>query len=99
MGLIQYITTRVAAYLVILFIGITITFFLPRFMPSDPIEGYINQIQTMAGQSMDPEAITKLRESLRKLYGLEGNLITQYFNYLKRVFIDFDFGPSLSGFP
>lgn len=99
MGLIQYIITRVGAYLVILFVGITITFFLPRFMPSDPIEGYINQIQTQAGQTMDPEAITKLRGSLRKLYGLEGSLISQYFNYLRKVFIEFDFGPSLSGFP
>ena len=99
MGLIQYIASRFGAYLIVLFIGITITFFLPRMMPSDPIEGYIAQMQNQAGQSMSPEAIRALRQSLRELYGLEGSLVTQYVNYLKRVFLTFDFGPSLSSYP
>lgn len=99
MGLIQYITSRVGAYLIVLFVGVTITFFLPRLMPSDPIEGYIAQMQNQAGQSMNPETIEKLRQSLRELYGLEGSIGTQYVNYLKRVFLTFDFGPSLSAYP
>jgi peptide/nickel transport system permease protein len=99
MGLIQYVASRFGAYLVVLFVGITITFFLPRLMPSDPIEGYIAQMQNQAGQSMNPETIQALRQSLRKLYGLEGSLIEQYLDYLKRVFLTFDFGPSLSAYP
>jgi peptide/nickel transport system permease protein len=99
MGLLQYISGRLGAYLIVLFIGITITFFLPRMMPSDPIEGYIAQMQNQAGQSMSPEAIRELRASLRELYGLEGSLGTQYINYLKRVFLTFDFGPSLASYP
>jgi len=99
MGLLQYVASRFGAYLVVLFIGITITFFLPRLMPSDPIEGYIAQMQNQAGQSMSPEAIAELRQSLRELYGLEGSLITQYVNYLKKVILGFDFGPSLASYP
>ncbi|MAU13884.1 MAG: ABC transporter permease [Anaerolineaceae bacterium] len=99
MGLIQYISSRVGAYLIVLFVGITITFFLPRLMPSDPIEGYIAQMQNQAGQSMNPETIRELRASLRKLYGLEGTLIEQYVDYLERIILRFDFGPSLASYP
>ncbi|MEZ4616687.1 MAG: hypothetical protein R2867_14465 [Caldilineaceae bacterium] len=63
MALLQYIIGRIASYLVVLFIGITITFFLPRLMPSDPIEQYIFQLQSQAGQSMSPEEIVALRET------------------------------------
>ena len=99
MNLLQYLSSKIGAYLIILFIGVTITFFLPRLMPSDPIEGYINRLQNQAGQTMDPEAVIKLRQSLRELYGLEGDLFTQYLNYIKKVFLRFDFGPSLSAYP
>lgn len=99
MALLQYIIGRIASYLVVLFIGITITFFLPRFMPSDPIEQYIFQLQSQAGQSMSPEEIVALRETLSQIYGLDGTLFTQYLGFLKRVVLQFDFGPSLSSFP
>lgn len=99
MALIQYIISRIASYLVVLFIGITITFFLPRFMPSDPIEQYIFQLQSQAGQSMSPEEIAAMRETLSQIYGLDGSLLTQYLGFLKRVVLQFDFGPSLSSFP
>ncbi len=99
MGLRHYIIERVAVYLAVLFIGVTVTFFLPRLMPSDPIENYISQLQNQAGQSMDPETVERLRHSLAQLYGLEGSLTSQYVAYLKRVFISFDFGPSFSSFP
>jgi peptide/nickel transport system permease protein len=99
MGLLRYFASRFLTYLVVLFVGITITFFLPRMMPSDPIDGYIMQMQNQAGQSLSPEAIAELRLSLSQLYGLEGDLGTQYVAYLKRIFINFDFGPSFSSFP
>src|SRR5262245_43227054 len=99
MGLAQYITGRVLAYLLVLFIGITITFFLPRMLPSDPIEGYIGQLQSQAGQTLTPEALQNLRDSLADLYGLKGSLFSQYLAHLKRVFLTFDFGPSLAAFP
>ena len=99
MKLTQYLLRKIGIYLLVLFIRITITFFLPRLMPSDPIEGYIFQLQHQAGQTMPPEALEQLRRSLAELYGLEGSLATQYVNYLKRVFLGFDFGPSLSSYP
>ncbi|HEY8456783.1 MAG TPA: ABC transporter permease [Actinopolymorphaceae bacterium] len=99
MGLVQYVLQRLVAYLVVLFVGITVTFFLPRVMPSDPIDNYIAQLQNQAGQTLSPQAAQEIRASLAELYGLQGNLASQYVGYLKRVFLGFDFGPSFSAFP
>jgi peptide/nickel transport system permease protein len=99
MKLAQYIGQRLLTYALVLFIGITITFFLPRLMPGDPINNYISQVQARAGQTLTPEAAAELRSSLEELYGLKGNLATQYINYLNRVFLHFDFGPSFTSYP
>ncbi len=99
MALAQYVLQRFVSYLMVLFIGITITFFLPRFMPGDPINNYISQVQSRAGQTMSPEATQQLRDSLAELYGLKGDLLTQYFSFLNRVFLHFDFGPSFTSYP
>ena len=98
MKLAQYVVQRFLSYLLVLFIGITITFFLPRLMPGDPINNYISQVQARAGQSLSPEATQQLRDSLAELYGLQGDLFTQYTNYLGRV-VRFDFGPSFTYYP
>lgn len=45
MKLAQYVFQRLVSYVLVLFIGITITFFLPRLMPNDPINNYISQMQ------------------------------------------------------
>ncbi len=99
MGLLQYIVGRLGSYLVVLFIGLTITFFLPRLLPSDPIENYIFQLEAQAGQTMSPEEVAAIRETLQQIYGLEGSLFSQYLGYLERVVLHFDFGPSLANFP
>lgn len=98
-GVLQYVAKRVGLYLVVLFIGLTITFFLPRLMPTNPIDGYIGQIQARASGALTAEAIASLRENLEVLYGLKGDLLTQYVSYLERVILRFDFGPSFSFYP
>ena len=99
MKLLQYIAGKIGAYLVVLFIGLTITFFLPRLLPSDPIENYIVQLEQQAGQTMSPEDLQAIRERLQQIYGLEGSLFSQYVGYLESVVLHFDFGPSLANFP
>jgi len=99
MGFVRYVMQRFLSYLLVLFIGITITFFLPRFMPGNPIDNYISQVQARAGQTLTPAAAQQLRSSLEELYGLKGDLLTQYVNYLNRVLLHFDFGPSFTSYP
>jgi peptide/nickel transport system permease protein len=99
MGTASFIVKRLFIYLAVLFIGLTITFALPRLMPVNPVDGYIAQIQSRATSTLDHEAITQLRASLEHLYGLKGSLLEQYVDYLKRVVLGFDFGPSFTYFP
>ena len=99
MGVLQYVAKRMGLYLAVLFIGITLTFFLPRMMPTSPIDGYIGQIQSRANGVLSAEAIAQLRENLELLYGLKGTLLEQYVAYLQRVILHFDFGPSFTFYP
>ena len=58
----------------------------------------IGQITARAGQ-MDPVELELLRKNLRTQFGLDGSLIQQYFDFLWRGLLHFDFGPSLGSFP
>lgn len=99
MGVLQYIAKRPGLYVAVLFIGLSITFLLPRLMPTNPIDGYIAQLQARAGGVLTTEAIEDLRGSLEELYGLKGDLFSQYVGYLKRIVTSFDFGPSFVPYP
>lgn len=99
MGALVYIAKRFGLYLAVLFIGLSITFLLPRLMPINPVDGYIGQIQSRANGALSAEAIAELRDNLENLYGLKGNLFTQYVDYMKRIVFSFDFGPSFTYFP
>lgn len=99
MGVVQYVAKRIGLYLVVLFIGLTITFLLPRFMPADPIEAYISQMQSRSNGTLSADAIADMRVNLEELYGLTGDLPTQYFNYMKRIVTQFDFGLSIAYYP
>jgi peptide/nickel transport system permease protein len=91
-----YVGKRLAQFLLVIFIGINIAFFVTHLTPIDPIEQSIS-VATSFG-STSPEAIEMLRQSLRALYGLEGTLWDQYLEFWQRVLVA-DFGPSLSAFP
>ncbi|WP_316358440.1 ABC transporter permease [Devosia sp.] len=99
MGVLAFVAKRIGIYFAVLFIGLTITFLLPRLMPINPVDGYIGQLQSRANGTMTAEAITELRSTLETLYGLKGDLFTQYVSYLKRIVFSFDFGPSFTYYP
>ena len=78
----------------VIFLGVTLTFIIPRLSPSDPVERQVAQIMA-SGSQFGPEAITHLREALTEMYGLKGNSLEQYFSFWGRLFRG-DLGPSLS---
>lgn len=96
MRFMKYLGGRVLSWFLVIFIGITFMFFIPRFFPSDPVEGYIAGL--LSKTSLQAEQIEALRYQLRRQYGLEGTLWEQYLDFLKGA-IRFDFGPSLTNFP
>ena len=82
--------------MLVVFIGISLTFFITHLTPIDPVEQMIASMTAFGDTS--PEAVAMMREALRELYGIEGSLIDQYFIYWGRILM-LDFGPSLSAFP
>ena len=91
-----YVLRRMAQFVIVVFIGISLTFFITHLTPVDPVEHMIASMTAFGDTS--PEAVLMMREALQELYGIEGNLIEQYFVYWGRI-LRLDFGPSLSAFP
>jgi peptide/nickel transport system permease protein len=83
-------------WLLVIFIGVTVTFLIPRLSPVNPVDQALGRLTTF--QSLSPEATLALRESLQDLYGLDGTLFEQYINFWKRV-LQGDLGPSFTSFP
>jgi peptide/nickel transport system permease protein len=91
-----FVLKRFGQFLLVVFLGVTITFFVTHLTPIDPVEESIGAI-TQMGQS-DPNAIELMRQSLRELYGMEGSTWQQYLHFWLRLATG-DLGPSLSAFP
>src|SRR5471030_2510 len=91
-----YLVRRIGQFVLVVFIGINIAFFVTHATPIDPVEQTISA--TTSFGSTSPEAVALMRQSLRDLYGLQGGLPRQYLAFWRRV-VRADFGPSLSAFP
>ena len=91
-----YILPRIAQWAVVIFVGVTITFLIPRFSPVNPIDDMISRMT--AFQTIDPEAVVRMRANMEDLYGLGGTLLEQYLAFWKRL-IQGDLGPSFQNFP
>jgi peptide/nickel transport system permease protein len=92
----EFILPRLVQWLVVIFVGVTITFLIPRLSPINPVDQALGRMTTL--QSIDPEAVVALRETLLDMYGLEGNIFEQYINFWKRL-LRGDLGPSFGAFP
>ncbi|MCZ7543246.1 MAG: ABC transporter permease [Anaerolineae bacterium] len=93
----RYLIPRITQYLTIIFVGVTVTFVIPRLSPTDPVEAQISTI-TARGSTLDPQSIESMRVALTELYGLSGSPVEQYFAFWGRL-LRGDLGPSLSNFP
>ena len=91
-----YLFRRLVQFVLVVFIGVNIAYVVTHSTPIDPVETTISAATSFGSTS--PEAIAMMRQSLRELYGLEGDPLQQYWTFWKRVAVG-DFGPSLSAFP
>ena len=94
----RFLLSRILSYLLVVWISITIVFFVPRFVPGNPVEAMLGKLMSQ-GTTMDPALVESMRMTMTQMFGLEGTLWEQYSSFLKRVFLTFDFGPSLSYYP
>jgi peptide/nickel transport system permease protein len=72
----RYLTRKIITYLVAFFVGVTVDWALPHFMPGDPIQGMLTKfnVQTTAGYQA-------LYKEFEANYGLGVPLWQQYLNF------------------
>jgi peptide/nickel transport system permease protein len=95
--ILNYVLPRIGQYFMVIFLGVTVTFIIPRLSPSDPVEAQVSRVMSMGGQ-ISAEMIESLRTTLTELYGLEGSMWQQYIALWSRLFRG-DLGPALSSYP
>src|SRR3954466_14206276 len=80
--MLAYIIRRLLWLVLLLFVVSALTFIIFYLLPSaDPA-------QLRAGRQPDPQLVEQIRHNL----GLDKPLYQQYFDYMKQVFLHFDFG-------
>ncbi|MDI9519702.1 MAG: ABC transporter permease [Bacillota bacterium] len=94
----KYIGLRLITWALVIWIGVTFVFIIPRLFPSNPVENMISRITAMSG-TMDAIQVEALRRQLRVQFGLDGSLWEQYTTYIKNGLFGFNFGPSLMNYP
>lgn len=92
----QFVLPRLAQWFIVVFIGVTITFLIPRLSPINPVDQALSRLT--AFQTTNPEAVQSMRATLLDLYGLEGSIIQQYASFWGRL-LRGDLGPSFTSFP
>ncbi len=95
--LLRYLIPRILQTLTIIFVGITVTFIIPRLSPTDPVESQISMMMAR-GNTLDAQSVASMRAALTEMYGLSGSPIEQYFAFWGRL-LRGDLGPSLGNFP
>ena len=93
----RLVVTRIIQFILVNFLGISVTFLLPRLTPVDPINSLVANMVEF-GDDRDPEAIEELIKTLKNLYGLEGTIYEQYLSFWVNLFKG-DLGPSMTYFP
>jgi len=91
----SYALPRVIQWAVVILVGTTITFIIPRLLPTDPVEQTLRRVST---SQIDPRAVETFRQTLTDLYGLQGTPVEQYVRFWTRL-LRADLGPSLGAFP
>ncbi len=91
-----YILPRIVQWAVVIFVGISITFLIPRLSPVNPVDEMISRMT--AFQTIDPAAVVAMRATVQDLFGLDGSIFEQYVSFWSRL-LQGDFGPSFQSFP
>jgi peptide/nickel transport system permease protein len=93
----RYLIPRLISYLLVIWLGITVVFLIPRLTPNDPIMRMIGEMRGR-GSTLEPGAMDDIIEDLTEMYGLEGSWLDQYWAFWGRLFHG-DFGVSFFQFP
>ena len=85
----RYLTRKIITYVVAFFIGVTVDWALPHFMPGDPIQGMLSKYNVANNAGYQA-----LYAQFQASYGLNVSLWQQYLNFWHGVLTG-DFGQSI----
>ncbi|MCJ7626165.1 MAG: ABC transporter permease [Anaerolineaceae bacterium] len=91
----EYVIKRIGMFLITVWLGTSIIFFVPRLVPGDPVQAMIGRLMQEGAEVANAEQII---DAWRVRFGLDKPLLVQYFRYLYNSFT-FDTGYSLAFFP
>lgn len=93
----RYLIPRLIQYVLVIWLGITVVFLIPRLTPNDPVMRMIAEMRGR-GSTLEPGAMDEIIADLTEMYGLEGSWMDQYWAFWGRLFKG-DFGVSFFQFP
>jgi peptide/nickel transport system permease protein len=93
----RYLIPRLIQYILVIWLGITVVFLIPRLTPNDPVMAMVGILRAR-GATLEPGAMDGVIKDLTEMYGLEGSWIDQYWAFWGRLFRG-DFGVSFFQFP
>jgi peptide/nickel transport system permease protein len=93
----RYLIPRLIQYVLVIWLGITLVFLIPRITPNDPVMSMIGMMRAR-GSTLEPGAMDGIIRDLTELYGLQGSWLDQYGAFWGRLFRG-DFGVSFFQFP
>jgi len=93
----RYLIPRLFQYFLVIWLGITVVFLIPRITPNDPVMAMVG-VMRARGSTLEPGAMDGIIRDLTEMYGLQGSWLDQYWAFWGRVFRG-DFGVSFFQFP
>lgn len=93
----RYLIPRLVQYVLVIFIGITAVFLIPRLLPNDPVLRTIGEMRAR-GSNLEPGSMDKIIAEMTEMYGLEGSMLDQYGAFWGRL-LRGDLGVSFFQFP
>jgi peptide/nickel transport system permease protein len=93
----RYLIPRLIAYFLVIWLGITVVFLIPRLTPNDPVMRMITEMRAR-GSTLEPGAMDGIIRDLTEMYGLQGSWLDQYWAFWGRL-LHGDFGVSFFQFP
>jgi peptide/nickel transport system permease protein len=92
----NYIISRLAMLVLVVFLAVTINFAIPRLTPGDPVEQQLATIVATGGGQIGD--VTAMAEAYRAKFGLDQPVWKQYLNYWWDI-LHLNFGYSLAQYP
>ena len=91
----RYVLKRLAIFVLVMFVAISINFIIPRLAPGDPVQAVLSRM-TRSGRQISGGA--EMVAAYEKLFGLDASLFKQYVRYVANSF-QLKMGYSISNFP